>query len=141
MIFITLLATVNSMLGAVEVLFYGRAISRQPINPRPLFVLGHPRTGTTMLHTLLALDRETFGFCSTFCAGFPAAFLLVERFRWLFEGLVDKTRPMDNVEISLDTPQVTPQTAREALGMDRTGMRCNLTGSHPPPRPRKTSSP
>ena len=108
-VFITVLATINSLLGLVETLIYGRAIERQPINPRPLFVLGHPRTGTTMLHTLLALDHETFGVCSTFCAGFPASFLWVERFKWLFDGLVDKTRPMDNVELSMDTPQATPR--------------------------------
>ena len=103
--FLTLLAAVNSCLGLVEIALHGRAIARQPINPRPLFVLGHPRTGTTMLHQLLALDTETFGTCSTFCAGFPAAFLWVERFKWAFAGLVDKTRPIDNVDLSLDSPQ------------------------------------
>ena len=104
-LFLTLLSAVNSCLGLVELVLYGRAIARQPINPRPVFVLGHPRTGTTMLHQLLALDTETFGTCSTFCAGFPAAFLWVERFKWAFAGLVDKTRPMDNVDLSLDSPQ------------------------------------
>ena len=103
--FLTILATVNSCLGIVELMLYGGRIARQTIHPRPLFVLGHPRTGTTMLHQLLALDHETFGTCSTFCAGFPAAFLWVERFKWMFAGLVDKKRPMDNVDLSLDSPQ------------------------------------
>ena len=44
----------------------------------PLFVLGHPRTGTTLLHTLLSLDTDRFVNCSTFCAGFPHAFLSFE---------------------------------------------------------------
>lgn len=44
----------------------------------PLFVLGHPRTGTTLLHSLLALDTDRFATCSTFCAGFPHAFLSFE---------------------------------------------------------------
>lgn len=105
-LFVTALACVNSCLGLIESLLYGRAVARQPVNPRPLFVLGHPRTGTTMLHNLLALDDETFGVCTTFCAGFPAAFLWVERFKWAFAGLVDSTRPMDNMALSLDTPQV-----------------------------------
>jgi hypothetical protein len=44
----------------------------------PLFVLGHPRTGTTLLHSLLSLDTDRFANCSTFCAGFPHAFLSFE---------------------------------------------------------------
>jgi hypothetical protein len=44
----------------------------------PLFVLGHPRTGTTLLHSLLSLDTDRFAHCSTFCAGFPHAFLSFE---------------------------------------------------------------
>ena len=66
--FVTVLAGLNSLLAAVEAVWHGRAIARQRIHPRPLFVLGHPRTGTTLLHSLLALDDE-LGTCSTFCAG------------------------------------------------------------------------
>jgi hypothetical protein len=44
----------------------------------PLFVLGHPRTGTTLLHSLMSLDSDRFANCSTFCAGFPHAFLSFE---------------------------------------------------------------
>eukprot|EP00965_Chrysotila_dentata_P197641 6178308-Pleurochrysis_carterae.AAC.2 len=86
-------------------MLHGRAIARQQLNDRPLFILGHPRTGTTLLHTLLALDHEQFATCSTFCAGFPSGFLWLERFKGLFAGVVDSKRPMDNMELSFDTPQ------------------------------------
>ena len=49
-------------------LLFGRRIARQPLHPEPVFILGHPRTGTTHLHNLLALD-PAFAFCSTFHAG------------------------------------------------------------------------
>ena len=104
-LFIFAIAAFNSLLGAVEVLLYGRAIARQKIHPRPLFVLGHPRTGTTFLQNCLAKDTATFGSCSTFCAGFPAAFLWFERFRWVFAGAIDPTRPMDNMDLTFDGPQ------------------------------------
>lgn len=104
-LFLTCLSIINSCLGLVELVWYGRAVDRQAIHPRPLFVLGHPRTGTTLLHQLLALDTETFGNCSTFCAGFPSAFLSVEPLKWAFAGLIDSHRPMDNVALSLDSPQ------------------------------------
>ena len=53
-------------------LLFGRRISRQPLHPEPVFILGHPRTGTTHLHNLLALD-PAFAFCNTFHAGEKAA--------------------------------------------------------------------
>lgn len=104
-LFVSILAVFNSMLALVEVVLHGRAIARQRIHPRPLFVLGHPRTGTTLLHSLLALDHEQFGTCSTFCAGFPSSFLWFERFKWLLAGIIGSKRPMDNMSLSFDTPQ------------------------------------
>ena len=66
----------------------------------PVFVLGHPRTGTTLLHSLLALDEERFTFCDTFMAGFPHCFLFFERFgKFLFSGILSETRPMDNMKL------------------------------------------
>ena len=103
-LFLTLVATFNSCLGLVEMVLYSKAVAKQPVHPRPIFILGHPRTGTTLLHNLLSLDDE-FGFCSTFCAGFPSSFLWFERFQWMLAGMVDDTRPMDNMPLSLDVPQ------------------------------------
>ena len=104
-LFITFLASFNSCLAIVEYLLHGRRYASYPIHPRPLFVLGHPRTGTTLLHTLLSLHDEEFGICTTLCAGFPSAFLWFERFKGLLAGMVSETRPMDNMGLSLDTPQ------------------------------------
>ena len=33
---------------------FRKTIEAAEINPRPVFVLGHPRTGTTLLHNLLS---------------------------------------------------------------------------------------
>ena len=43
------------------------------LNDEPVFVLGHPRTGTTHLHNLLSKD-ERFAFATTFSVGFPSSF-------------------------------------------------------------------
>lgn len=45
-----------------------------------------------------------FAYARTLHAGFPAAFLWTERFQWALAGLVDETRPMDSMPLSLDTP-------------------------------------
>ena len=104
-LFITMISLFNSLLGLVESMLHGQSIERQRVHPRPLFVLGHPRTGTTLLQAHLARDSEEFGVCSTFCAGFPSAFLWFERFKWVFSGAIDSKRPMDNMALSFDAPQ------------------------------------
>ena len=72
----------------------------------PVFVLGHPRTGTTLLHSLLAFDEERFAICDTFMVGFPHCFLWFERLgKFLFAGILSETRPMDNMKLHFDLPQ------------------------------------
>ena len=75
----------------------------------PVFVLGHPRTGTTHLHNLLALDASRFVYCDTFSVGFPSAFLSLQRLglkgALARAGVMDDTRPMDNMALSFDSPQ------------------------------------
>jgi len=54
------LAHVSSRSRLGTQIFWRSAVREAVINPRPVFVLGHPRTGTTLLHTLLALDTDRF---------------------------------------------------------------------------------
>uniref|UniRef100_A0A7S1XVZ6 Uncharacterized protein n=2 Tax=Phaeomonas parva TaxID=124430 RepID=A0A7S1XVZ6_9STRA len=111
--FITYMACLNTFLSAIEFVLNGRAVraaeARQEHawqSERPVFVLGHPRTGTTLLHGMLALDKERFRYCDTFAAGFPNAFLWFEGIgKKLLAGVIDETRPMDNMKLSFDLPQ------------------------------------
>jgi len=104
--FLSVITSVNSVLATVEWLLYGRAIARVKLDDCPLFVIGHPRTGTTLMHTLLALDDAVFTTPTTFCVGFPSTFLWFERFKGVFVSVVDSKRPMDGMPLSLDTVQV-----------------------------------
>lgn len=105
MLFITCMAFLNSLLGLIEWALYGSKIKQAVVNKRPVFVLGHPRTGTTHLFNLLTLDTLNFTFVSTFQAGFPAAFILLDSIKGVLSGFVSKRRPMDNMSLSLDHPQ------------------------------------
>lgn len=103
---ISLLSILNSLLAVVEYLLFESSIRQTRPNPRPVFILGHPRTGTTLLHSLVALDEGQFDVCTTFCAGFPSCFLWFERIgKEMFRGILDETRPMDNVVLDFDLPQ------------------------------------
>lgn len=92
-------------LRLAERMLYGRAIARTRIEHPPLFVLGYARSGTTHLHNILGHDPQ-LGFVSTFQALAPGFAMLGERWiKPLLARAVPPTRPTDNVEISLDSPQ------------------------------------
>jgi hypothetical protein len=106
LLMISFMSLLNSFLGSIEYLLYESSIRETIPHPRPVFIIGHPRTGTTLLHSLVALDEDQFDVCTTFCAGFPSSFLWFERIgKFLFRGLLDETRPMDNVVLDFDLPQ------------------------------------
>jgi omega-hydroxy-beta-dihydromenaquinone-9 sulfotransferase len=103
---VTALSLFNSILSLVEDVLYQNQIQDTVLHPSPVFVLGHPRTGTTLLHSLLALDEHQFATCTTFCAGFPSCFLWFESIgKRLFANVMDATRPMDQVKLHFDLPQ------------------------------------
>lgn len=82
------------------------AIAATPLAGPPLFVLGHWRSGTTHLHNLFAQDRDRFAYANTYQVINPHTFLGTEDVNSrLFAGLVPKTRPMDNMALSFQTPQ------------------------------------
>ena len=106
LIFISIMSIFNYVMGTIERYWYDQQISQATPNPRPVFILGHPRTGTTLLHSLIALDSTQFTYCSTFCAGFPSCFLWFEQYgKQLLKGVIGETRPMDNVKLHFDLPQ------------------------------------
>ncbi len=70
----------NSFLSLMELIYFHMILMMNPRTRRlikianndsqpPVFIIGHPRTGTTLLHSLFALDEERFAFCDTFMAG------------------------------------------------------------------------
>lgn len=71
----------------------------------PVFVLGHWRSGTTHLHNLLCLDKET-AFTTTYQTVFPNNLF---SFQWLFKGVMriamPSHRPVDNVKLDPNYPQ------------------------------------
>lgn len=84
-------------------MYCGR-ITATKVHP-PIFVVGHWRTGTTLLHELLILDAR-FASPSTLHCFSPCDFLLAEgvlkKYLWF---LVPEKRPMDNMAAGWDKPQ------------------------------------
>jgi hypothetical protein len=86
-----------------ETAYWGK-IRKAQVKP-PLFVIGHWRMGTTLLHELLVLD-EQFSYPKTIHCTIPHDFLL---FEWpvnlVFGATVPKQRPMDGMEFGPGRPQ------------------------------------
>ncbi|MYH49942.1 MAG: sulfotransferase [Gammaproteobacteria bacterium] len=94
-----------SPLRTFERLWFDRRVSRTKLHPSPVYVHGFARTGTTHLHNLLAHDPR-LGFPTTLQA-FASPMFLTTR-GWLERLIARKlprTRPMDNVAVSMSLPQ------------------------------------
>jgi hypothetical protein len=96
---------ITDLLALFQHLFFGRAIARTSLAGPPIFVLGHWRSGTTLLHEYLALD-ERFASPTTFQCFAPWHFLLTEGLVTRFGGfLLPERRPMDNMKAGWALPQ------------------------------------
>jgi hypothetical protein len=104
-IVITFVSACHTVLRLIQDALYGAAVRRAPIPKSPIFILGHWRTGTTLLHELLILD-ERHSFPTTYECLEPNHFLLTEKLlsRWLW-FLMPSRRPMDNMAAGWDRPQ------------------------------------
>ena len=83
-IIVTLVSLMNSLFWLVQSALYGRKIAATEVQEDPIFVIGHWRSGTTLLHELLILDpRHTYP--DTFACFAPSHFLVSG---WLFRPLL-----------------------------------------------------
>ncbi len=90
-------------LSALELTSYGLSATR----PEPLeiiFIIGYWRSGTTFLHEMLGRNPN-FNFPTTYACMNPQVFPITEAVILRRSGQHSVTRPMDNMSISLASPQ------------------------------------
>jgi omega-hydroxy-beta-dihydromenaquinone-9 sulfotransferase len=102
---VAMCGVVNFVLWLFQCLLFGRRIERTRIKDDPIFVIGHWRSGTTLLHELLVLDsRHTYP--DTYACFAPNHFLASS---WCVKPwlrfLLPAQRPMDNMLAGWDHPQ------------------------------------
>ncbi|HEX3998310.1 MAG TPA: sulfotransferase [Pirellulales bacterium] len=94
----------NSLAAVAQQAIYGRRIASTTIQP-PIFIVGHWRTGTTLLHELMVQD-DRFTYPTTYECIAPRQSLttawFVTRF---FNFLLPSRRPMDNMATGWNHPQ------------------------------------
>ena len=101
-VLMTLTSAVTSLIGAYENRKYGPKLTDVEVR-RPLFILGHWRSGTTHLHNLLARD-EQFAYPNMWQVLNPHTFLSTERYSAIMKLAAPKTRLIDNVTFAHDVP-------------------------------------
>jgi hypothetical protein len=100
---VTAKSLVNTGLRWVQEAAHADALRRPP--PAPVVILGHWRTGTTLLHELLTLD-ERFASPTTLHCFEPCQHLLTgEFYRTRLNFLLPSKRPMDAMPAGWDRPQ------------------------------------
>ncbi len=101
---ISIASVINSVGRPLQQLFLGRRIAQIQVKDAPIFIIGHWRSGTTLLHELMVLDPR-YAFPTTYECFAPNHFLisawLVKRLRFL----LPRQRPMDNMLTGWDRPQ------------------------------------
>lgn len=101
----TLVSSVMAPFRVSEHKKFDTKIRNTTISHHPLFILGHWRSGTTHLHTILSLDKN-LGYFTTFQAYLPGVFLANEKlFKPLVASSIPEHRPMDNVPMHAEFPQ------------------------------------
>jgi len=95
----------SSIFAFFEEIRYGKAIRMMPPPDDPIFIIGHWRTGSTLLHQLMNLDPELSA-PTLFEVALPDSFLTsYPYYKPVMKWLVDKFRPMDMVKLGMDEPQ------------------------------------
>jgi len=105
-LFITGLAIfVNSPCALLQKWFYGKRIRDTKLAGAPIFIIGHWRSGTTLLHEYMIRDAQ-FSYADTYACFVPEHFI-VSRYtlRPAVSFLMPKKRPIDNMEAGFDRPQ------------------------------------
>lgn len=102
---ITSLCFWHLFLWLIQQALFGRKIDRTEIEQHPIFIIGHWRSGTTMLHELMVLDpRHTYP--DTYDCFAPNHFLVSARFLTpMLQFLLPSRRPMDNMATGWARPQ------------------------------------
>lgn len=94
----------NSIAALTQRAVYGRRIAAAKVHP-PIFIIGHWRTGTTLLHELMVLDKR-FAFPTSYECMAPKQSLVTARIvTRYFNFLFPDRRPMDNMATGFEHPQ------------------------------------
>lgn len=87
-----------------EDLYFRKKLKKYKFKKPPLFILGHWRSGTTLLHNMLSKDPSA-GYITTYQSLFPNNLASKWLFRTFMKIFMPGKRPSDGVELNVVFPQ------------------------------------
>jgi len=104
-LFLVQSAAWSSFFASIEQLLLNSKIKTSPVPEDPVFIIGHWRTGSTLLHQLMNLDPNNSA-PTLFQVALPEGFMISYPFyKPIFSAVISKYRPMDKVKLGMDEPQ------------------------------------
>ena len=127
------ISLVNSFLNLLQTLLFAKKIRETELSQPPIFVVGHWRSGTTLLHELLSLDSN-FGYPTTWECFAPKHFLVSSSWMPAIVAFsMPAKRPMDSMDANFDAPQE-DEFALLAMGAPSPYFRMAFPNDPPPYR-------
>lgn len=94
-----------NLIRPIEDKRYRKLFADKSIEEAPVFILGHWRSGTTMVHNLMSQDKQ-FGYCTTYQTVFPNIMLWGQPFfKKAMAIFMPAERATDGVKLGVDLPQ------------------------------------
>jgi hypothetical protein len=104
-LFISLITLSTAPFALYERIRYGRKIKQTKISKPPVFIIGHWRSGTTHLQSLMIQDQQ-FAYVSNLHAFLPSIFISCEKlFKPILKRFMPSKRRMDNMRLGPYEPQ------------------------------------
>lgn len=98
-------SVLNSALSLLQSAFFAQKIAETTLVAPPIFIIGHWRSGTTLMHELLTLDPQ-FSFPNNFDVFTPNHLLVSRPLLYpLINLLLPGKRPMDGMPLGAKFPQ------------------------------------
>ncbi len=104
--FLVTISVICFIPACLEALIFAIPINRKKMEKDPIFIIGHWRSGTTMLQNLISRDPQFGWFDPVTTMGFNHCIMFSGLAKWLMNHfhLLDTARPMDNLDYTLDLP-------------------------------------
>ena len=100
----TLIILIATPFHLWEKIVFSRRLKNFEFKKPPIFILGHWRSGTTLLHNLLSKDPSA-GYITTYQSLFPSNLASKWLFRTFMKINMPDKRPSDGVKLNIDFPQ------------------------------------
>jgi len=88
-----------------ENLFHARKIAQTVIEKPPIFIVGHWRSGTTYLTSIMTQDESKAYFKAEQTYSFPVFITLGNVLKNVYRKILPNKRPMDNMKMGREEPQ------------------------------------